>query len=450
MSGETVLYRSFYTFDMAELLVAAVLVGLLLVTELFFTTLAGINLRYQREAVDENGDWMRAELGIDDPDRALAYERIGTGLGLLRSWTVLAVVLLVLFSGLFAAAVETIGALDSTLLESAVFVGGVVVFLRVALAPFDIVETFVVEEAFGFNEQSLLLWVRDWLLKTLVAAALVVPFGVAVVWFVETAPLWPVAGWLLAVAAVLAVQVLLPRVILPLFYEFEPLEDGPLRDAVEDVFETAGYRTENVYEMNASSRSGHSNAFFAGFGPAKRVVLFDTLTESMDTEAIKSVLAHELAHWREGHIWRFIALAAVRFGAVFAALGLLVESGVVFDAVPAPETAYVGLFVGLLFVWPVNRLTSPVENYFSLGYERDADAYAIEIVGGEPLARALSDLSENNLSMPFDHPWYETFHSDHPPKPERIRRARELDDDTTTSAENPASDAKLTGRGSSR
>jgi len=414
---------------MASLLIAGALVALLVGTELFFTALSAANLRYQRRVVAEEREWIVEELGIEDPDRALAYERLGTGLDALRSWTLLGVVVLVVFSGAFADATAVLAGWDALLLETAVFVGGVVFAVRAVSAPFDVVETFAVEEAYGFNEQSLGLWLRDWVIGTLVAAALAVPLGVAAVWLVDTVSLWPVAVWALLVGVVVALQVLLPRVILPLFYEFEPLGDGPLREGIEEVFETAGYRTENVYEMNASSRSGHSNAFFSGFGPAKRVVLYDTLTDSLDVAAIKGVLAHELAHWREGHIWKFVALSIVRLGAVVAALAALLEFGVAYDAVAAPETPYVGLFVGLLFVLPVNRLTSPVENYFSLAYERDADAYAVEIVGGEPMARALASLAADNLSVPFAHPLYETFHYDHPPIPERMRRVRELDAD---------------------
>ena len=419
---------------MASLLIAGTLVALLVGTELFFTALSATNLRYQRRVVAEEREWIIEELGIEDPERALAYERLGTGLSALQSWTLLGIVVLVVFSGAFADATTALAEWDALLLETAAFVGGVVFAVRVLSVPFDIVETFAVEEAYGFNEQSLGLWLRDWVLGTLVAVALAVPLGVAAVWLVDTVSLWPVAVWALLVGVVVALQVLLPRVVLPLFYEFEPLGDGPLREGIEEVFETAGYRTENVYEMNASSRSGHSNAFFSGFGPAKRVVLYDTLTDSLDVAAVKGVLAHELAHWREGHIWKFIALSIVRLGAVVAALAALLEFGVAYDAVAAPETPYVGLFIGLLFVLPVNRLTSPVENYFSLAYERDADAYAVEIVGGEPMARALASLAADNLSVPFAHPWYETFHYDHPPIPERMRRVRELDADGETPA----------------
>jgi STE24 endopeptidase len=409
--------------------VAGVLfVALLAGTEAFFTLLSVLNLRHQERTVEAEREWVVEELGIDDPERALAYERVSTGVGTLQSWVTLGVLLLVLFSGVFGEVAATLTGLDSVLLETAVFVGGVVLVARLVGVPFDLVKTFVVEEVYGFNERSLGLWLRDWLLQTVVSTALVVPLGVAVVWFVTTVPVWPAAAWALAVGTIIAFTVLKPRVIDPLFYDFEPLGDGDLKTAVDEVFDAAGYRTEQVYEMNASTRTGHSNAYFVGFGPAKRVVLYDTLVDGMDTAAIQSVLAHELAHWREGHIWKFVGFAALRLAVVFVALGALVASGVVYLPVAAPQTPYVGLFLGALVLAPLNRLTSPLENYVSLQYERDADAYAVEVTGGAAMARALSTLAADNLSVPFPHPWYETFHYDHPPIPERIRRVRDLAD----------------------
>ncbi len=413
---------------------AAGLVALLVGTEAFFTVLTALNLRHGERAVAAEREWVIEELGIEDPEEALSYERVSAGVSALRSWTTLGVLLLVLFSGLFADAVAAVGTLDSLVLETAAFVAGLVVAGRLVGVPFDLVETFVVEETFGFNEQGLGLWLRDLLVGTVLSLLFAVPLGVAVVWFVGNVPYWPVAAWALVVGTLLAFMVIKPRVIDPLFNDFEPLSEGPLRDAVEETFDAAGYRTEQVYEMDASRRSGHSNAYFVGFGPAKRVVLYDTLIDGMDREAIRSVLAHELAHWREGHVWKFVGLAALRLGVVFAVLGLLVESGLVFLPLAAPETPYVGLFVGVLALAPINRLTTPLENYVSLAYEREADAYAVELVGGEPMARALADLAADNLSMPFPHPLYETFHYDHPPIPERIRRVRELDPDVDADA----------------
>lgn len=408
------------------------LVGLLVGTEAFFTWLSVLNLRHQETTLETERDWVIDELGIDDPQEALDYERLKTGISQLQSWLTLGIVLLVLYSGLFGDAVAAIQTLDSTVLEAAAFTAGVVVAVQLVGVPFDLLETFVVEELFGFNNQTPGLWLRDQLVGTALGLVITVPIGVAIIWFVANIALWPVAGWGLVVAFILAFLVLKPRVIDPLFYDFEPLGEGDLRDAVDDVFETAGYSTQQVYEMNASKRSGHSNAYFVGFGPAKRVVLFDTLIEGMDPEAIKSVLAHELAHWREGHIWKFVGLSAVRMAVIFGVLAAIVETGVATELIPAPDTPYVAVTAGLLVVLPFNRLTSPLENYLSLGYERDADAYAVEIVGGEPMARALANLAADNLAVPFPHPYYETFHYSHPPIPERIRRVRELDPADTT------------------
>jgi STE24 endopeptidase len=392
------------------LLVGLAFVVLLVGTEAFFTGLSVLNLRHQERTVRAERDWVASELGIDDPEEALAYHRVSEGVSKLQSWTVLALLLVVLFSGLFGDAVELVQAsVGGPLAEAAVFVAGLVVASRIVSVPFDLVSTFVVEEVFDFNEQTLALWLRDLVVGTAVSLVIVVPLGVAVVWFVRAVPLWPAAAWALVVAFLIAFMVLKPRVIDPLFNEFTPLEEGDLRAAVDEVFDRTGYRTDEVYEMDASRRSSHSNAYFVGFGPAKRVVLYDTLVEGMDTDEVQSVLAHELAHWREGHIWKFVGLGAVRFAAVFAVLGVLVDASWLFAPFAVPETSYTALFLAVLWVAPVNRLTSPVENYVSLGYERDADAYAVEIVGGDAMARALSQLAADNLATPFPHPWYETF-----------------------------------------
>jgi len=365
--------------------------------------LSVLNLRHQARAVEAEREWVVDNLGIDDPEEALAYERVSTGVSQLRSWLTLLALLFVLFLGVFADVTAAIGGFGGVLTETTVFFGGLLVGVRLFGVPFDLVGTFVVEEVYGFNEQTLTLWVRDWIVQTAVSLALFVPLGVAVVWFVTSVPFWPAAAWGLSVGAIVAFMILKPRLIDPLFYEFEPLAESELREAVEEVFEAAGYRTDQVYEMNASTRSGHSNAYFVGFGPPKRVVLYDTLIEGMEADAVQGVLAHELAHWREGHVWKFVGLAALRLAVLFAVLGLLLDSGVIYLPVAAPDIPYVGLFVGALVLAPLNRLTSPLENYVSLGYERDADAYAVELVGGEPMARALATLAADNLAVPFPH-----------------------------------------------
>ena len=419
-------------------LVAIGLAALLVGTEAFFTALSVLNLRHEEATVEAEREWVIEELGVEDPGELLDYNRASTGLSLLRQWLTLLAVLFVLFSGAFA---DAVGALAATgwppLAQGAVFFGGVVLASQLWGIPFDLVNAFVIEEIWGFNNQSLALWARDQALGSVVGVALAVPLLTAVVWFVGNAPYWPAAAWALFVGFVLAMQILKPRVIDPLFYDFEKIDGGELRGAVDDVFERAGFSCEQVYEMDYSSRSGHSSAYFVGFGRTKRVVLFDTLVEDMSLPEIKSVLAHELAHWKNGHIWKFVGLAAAQFAVIFAVLGYLVGAGWLYAPAWAPETAYAGLALAFLIVAPFQRLTSPLDNYLSLEYEREADAFAARTVDGETMADALANLAAENLSGLFPHPWYETFHYDHPPIPERMRRVREIGGGDATDESGP-------------
>jgi STE24 endopeptidase len=410
-------------------LVAVALAALLVGTEAFFTALAVLDLRHEAEAVEREREWVESELGVDDPGEVLDYRRARTGVSLLSSWVVLGAVLLVLFSGLFADAVAALASSGlSPVAQGVAFAAGAVLALRAVRVPFDLVETFVVEEIFGFNNQTPRLWLRDFLLSMAVTLALVAVLAAGVLWFVETVPYWPAAAWALVVAFGVAMLVVKPRVIDPLFYEFTPIDEGDLRDAVEEVFERAGFACEQIYEMDASTRSSHSNAYFVGFGRTKRVVLFDTLLEHLDEREVQGVLAHELAHWKKGHVWKFVGLFAARYAVVFVALGWLVGADWLY-AFGVPETAYAGLALALLWVLPVVRLASPLDNAVSLRFEREADRFAADVAGAEPLASALADMASENLVSLFPHPLYETFHHDHPPIPERIRRLREMGDD---------------------
>lgn len=420
----------------------ALFVALVVGTELFFAGLSIVNVRYGARTARARPDWMRETLGVEDIGSVLDYQRARVGLSLLETVTTLGFLLLALYSGLVT---EVVVALTETglspLLQGIAFVVLALLATRVLGAPFDLYSTFVVEEAFDFNNQSRTLWLRDYLLGTVLSLVIVGGLTAAVLWFVENVQYWPVAGWALVVGFSVAMLVLKPRVIDPLFNEFTPVEESDLRDAVDEVFERAGFRCEQVYEMDASKRSGHSNAYFVGFGRTKRVVLYDTLVDSMENDEIQAVLAHELAHWKRKHIPKFIALSAVQFAVVFAALGYLAGQPWVFDLFGFPtEATYAGLFVAVLLVGPVLQLSAPLQNYLSLAYEREADAFAVETMGAAPMASALAALAADNMQNPFPHPLYETFHHDHPPIPERIRYVQEMEEEATGSTDETAGD----------
>jgi len=217
----------------------ALFVGLVVGTELFFTALSVLNLRHGERTVEKESDWVTATLEVENVDRLLDYHRMGTALGLLRQWVFVGALLFVLYSGLFAdavAAVETLGL--GPVGNGLVFLVGAVLVGMVASLPFDAVDTFAVEEVFGFNRQSPRLWVRDKLVGLAVATVLGTLVVGAILLVVTAIPdWWWVGAWALVLSFSLAGQVIYPRVIAPLFYDFEPIEDGELREAVEATFE---------------------------------------------------------------------------------------------------------------------------------------------------------------------------------------------------------------------
>ncbi|WP_336024830.1 M48 family metallopeptidase [Halobellus salinisoli] len=410
---------------------AFALVALLGGVQLLETVLDRLNLRYGARAVREADEWVRSALDVDDPEEMLAYQRSKTVLSNLQSWLGVLVVLAVVVSGLYG---DIATALSETGLPSVaqgvLLLAAAVVAGRLFSVPFDLYETFVIEERFGFNNQTPLLWLRDLLVGTVVALVIGGVVAGAVLLAVESLPaLWPVVGWALVVGFSLLMMVVYPRVIAPLFNDFEPIESGELREAVDDVFERAGFTCEQVYEMDASRRSSHSNAYFVGFGKTKRVVLFDTLVEQMDREAIQAVLAHELAHWKRNHIWKQLAASAVQMAVVFAFLWWVTTSQWVYAAFGLPAETYAALGLGLLYAGPLLSLSAPLTNQLSLAHEREADDFAAGTMGEiASMTRALETLAGENLSNPFPHPAYAAFHMTHPPIPERIRRLREQHD----------------------
>ncbi|PSP44580.1 peptidase M48 [Halobacteriales archaeon SW_10_66_29] len=404
----------------------ALLVGLLVGTTALATGLSILNVRHGRREMRENEGWLESSLGIEDAGTVIDYERATTGLGLLQSWVLLAALLGLLYTGVLTDAVTLL--VESGLhpvVQGVAFFLGLIAAQRVTSAPFDLYSTFVIDEQFDFNETTPWLWLRDFVVGLVVAAVLagaLVGVLLALIEFLPTLS-WVVGGWLVVVGFMLLSQILYPRVIAPLFNDFEPVEQGDLREGVESVFERAGFEVSEIYTMDASRRSSRLNAYFVGFGRAKRVVLFDTLVEKLERPQIESVLAHELAHWKKGHIWKLIGASALQVGIVLAALGYLVSTEWVYDlfALPA-EASYAGLFVSLLFVFPVLELSSPIVNRLSLAHEREADAFAVEVMGeGEPMVEALATLARENLANPFPHPWYAAFNHSHPPVPERMR-----------------------------
>jgi len=303
-----------------------VLVGLLVGTTALYSVLSLVNVRYGAKEVRANADWLATELGVDDPEELLGYQRARTGASLLQTWVSLAFLLGGLYAGVFTAAVEVLADTGiDPVLQGVAFVAGLLLAQRVVAAPFSAFSTFVIEELYDFNEQTPRLWLKDQLLGLVVGLAITLPLVGVLFWLVETfaTPVWVAAGWALVIGVGLLMQIIYPRVIAPLFNDFEPLADDDVRQSIESLFERAGFSASGIFTMDASRRSTHLNAYFVGFGSTKRVVLFDTLLEELSTPELEGVLAHELAHWKFNHIWKRVGASALQMGIVFAIFGWL-------------------------------------------------------------------------------------------------------------------------------
>ena len=227
----------------------------------------------------------------------------------------------------------------------------------------------------------------------------------------------------------LLLMVLWPKFIIPLFNKLSPLEEGELRERLMALADKTGFKAKTIEVIDGSKRSGHSNAYFTGFGKFRRVVLYDTLINQMNTEEIEAVLAHEVGHYKLGHIPKRLLISFVLGLGGFYLLSVLLESKGLYSGLGLPESqtgSFAPMIVGLsLALGFFTYWLSPLSNYFSRKHEFEADHFAREAVGGgAPLVSALRKLYVENLSHPLPHPMLAAFHYSHPTLLEREKALR--------------------------
>ena len=331
--------------------------------------------------------------------------------------------------------------------QSLVFVS-ILFLLSLPGLPFDWYSQFRLEESFGFNKTTPRLWWSDKLKGLLLAYAIGTPLAALIFWIAVS---FPDSWWIFGFAVVFGFQILMlvlyPVLIVPLFNKLEPLADGDLKDRLMALAERTGFRAKTIQVIDGSKRSSHSNAYFTGFGRFRRIVLFDTLMEQLKPEQIEAVLAHEIGHYRKGHIPRMIAVSAFSLAFGFWVLQWLsgqdwFMAGFGFSLSPAEygELArYVPAFLlfvvlgGLVTFW-----TAPLFNWMSRKHEFEADRFARDAMGSSrPLISALRAMYKKNLGNLIPHPSYSRFHYSHPTLREREKslRSGEPDGDTAVAGE---------------
>jgi len=298
--------------------------------------------------------------------------------------------------------------------------------------PFELYSTFRIEQRFGFNKMTPKLYLMDTLKGLVVGAVIGLPIAALILWLMGSAGstwwLWAWGAWM---AFNLLILVLYPTVIAPLFNKFEPLPDEGLKARVEGLMQRCGFAAKGLFVMDGSRRSAHGNAYFTGFGPAKRVVFFDTLLERLNGPEVEAVLAHELGHFKHKHVLkRMVTMFAISL-AGFALLGWLSSQAGFYAAfsvrpnMAAPNDA-LALLLFMLVVPAFGFFFTPLASRMSRKDEFQADAYACAQSSGADLAAALLKLHEDNAGTLTPDPVYARFYYSHPPASERLAAIQAL------------------------
>jgi STE24 endopeptidase len=307
-------------------------------------------------------------------------------------------------------------------------IAAVIAITSVIDLPFDYYRQFGIEERFGFNRMGKGIFFADRIKGVLLGAAFGLPLLFVVLWLMnQSGSLWWLWTWVVWVVFQLLVLVLYPSFIAPLFNKFEPLRDEALKSRIEALMKRCGFAAKGLFVMDGSRRSAHGNAYFTGFGAAKRIVFFDTLLARLSGSEIEAVLAHELGHFKRRHvIKRMIVIFAVSLG-MLALLGWLMQCVWFYEGLgvrPSLLGGNSGLALVLFFLaLPVFLFfVTPLSSLSSRKHEFEADAFAATQTDAQDLVNALVKLYEDNASTLTPDPLYTAFYYSHPPASQRIDR----------------------------
>jgi len=371
-----------------------------------------------------------ARIGIAAHRKAADYTVAKQRLAMLHSVVDALLLLAMTLGGGLAAIVAWTETLPLSLLwrDVALFAVAGVIFGAVSL-PFSWYHTFRIEERFGFNRMTLALWVSDLAKGLALALVLGLPLLVLVLWLMRVAgPYWWLWAWGAWMAFQLLILVLYPTLIAPLFNKFTPMGESPARERVEALLARCGFRSAGLFVMDGSKRSGHGNAYFTGFGKAKRIVFFDTLLLRLAPEEVEAVLAHELGHYRLRHVLKRVVWSALLSLAILALLAWLAGAPWFYEGLGIPAAMVpvaqarpgVALELFLLALPVFTFMLEPLSALYSRKHEFEADAFATQHASAAALALALVKLYEDNAATLTPDPVHSAFYDSHPPAAVRI------------------------------
>lgn len=311
---------------------------------------------------------------------------------------------------------------ENSILVSLLFIGVLMIGNDLLSTPLSYYHTFVIEEKFGFNKSTKkLFWfdkLKGLILTLLIGGGLLF----AIIWFYEKTGrnFWIYTWGLVAVFSVF-INLFYSSLIVPFFNKQSPLEDGELKDAIHKFAKKVGFKLHNIFVIDGSKRSTKANAYFSGFGPKKRIVLYDTLINDLEIDEIVGVLAHEIGHYKKKHTLYNLFLSLLTTGLTLFILSLFIDSPLLAKALSVTNSSFhIGLIAFGILYSPISEITGLLMNILSRKFEYQADNYAKTKYNGKPLISALKKLSKNSLSNLTPHPLYVFMHYSHPTLLQRI------------------------------
>jgi STE24 endopeptidase len=315
---------------------------------------------------------------------------------------------------------------DEPIIIGLIFFGIIMIASDIITTPFAYYKTFVIEEKFGFNKTTKKTFVLDKIKGLVIMVLLGGGILAVIIWFYQlTSSQFWLYAWAIVTVFTVVMNMFYARLIVPLFNNQKPLEDGELRHKIADYAKSVGFSLNKIFVIDGSKRSTKANAYFSGFGREKRVTLYDTLIQDLDDEEIVAVLAHEVGHYKRKHIIFNLITSIGLTGLTFFILSVFISNPLLSNAIGVVTPSFhAGLIAFGLLYSPISELTGLVMNYVSRVFEYQADEYAKRTYKAEPLISSLKKLSKNSLSNLTPHKAYVFMHYSHPTLLERIRHLK--------------------------
>ncbi|MGB4293779.1 MAG: M48 family metallopeptidase [Bacteroidales bacterium] len=353
------------------------------------------------------------------------YQKDNNRLSLWSSTFNLVILLLMIISGGFAFVDNLVRSITShPVLMSLMFFGIIGLATDLLNIPFSYYDNFVIEKKYGFNTMTIRTFITDHIKSWILALVIGAPVLALITWFYyKTGKSFWIYAWILITVFTIFINFFYSELIVPLFNKQTPLQEGSLRNKIEEFARKTDFHLSNIYIIDGSKRSTKANAYFSGFGSKKRIVLYDTLLKELEEDEIVAVLAHETGHYKRKHIIHNMLVSILLTGLTLFLFSLVVDSPALSKALGAEYASFhLGLLVFGILYSPLSLVIGLIANYISRKNEFQADAFVKKYNYAVQLSEALKKLSVKNLSNMNPHPVYVFFHYSHPPLLERLKK----------------------------